>query len=234
LLTAGHQYTVNVRIRDAVGNWSTIRSTPLTVTPANNIFTNGFESGNTSAWSSSSSNNPTRLSVTTGAALFSANGLQVQGNNTNYVQYNFGTTANPAAAATYDARFYFRPNGNTSAGKDIFVAATANTFNTTLFRVRYRLNGTTPQVQIQVGTNGTSSNWVNITGGTTNNVIEVVWQSGSTLTLYVNGVSAPSLTVGTNSVGAVRLGSVTTTGNATPMFFDAFASKRSVSPLIGP
>ena len=35
-------------------------------------------------------------------------------------------------------------------------------------------------------------------------------------------------------MGAVRLGSVTSGSSSTLMYFDAFASKRSVSPLIGP
>jgi len=35
-------------------------------------------------------------------------------------------------------------------------------------------------------------------------------------------------------VGQVRLGSVTNGGNSTLEYFDAFASKRTVSPLIGP
>ena len=35
-------------------------------------------------------------------------------------------------------------------------------------------------------------------------------------------------------MSAVRLGSVTNTGNNVLMYFDAFASKRSVSPLFGP
>jgi hypothetical protein len=165
--------------------------------------------------------------------------MQAQGNNTNYVQYNFGTTANPATA-TYNARFYFRPNGNTSTGQDIFAAATSSGFNTTLFRVRYRLNAGQTQVQIQVGTNTTNTTWTNINSATNN--IEVVWQAAGstgpnpgTLVLYVDGVSAQSLpTVSPNAVGAVRLGSVTSGGSATLMFFDAFASKRSVSPLIGP
>ena len=56
-----------------------------------------------------------------------------------------------------------------------------------MFRVRYRLNGGTPQVQIQVGTSTANAAWTNILGGASNNVIEVVWQSGGTLTLYVNG-----------------------------------------------
>jgi hypothetical protein len=62
----------------------------------------------------------------------------------------------------------------------------------------------------------------------------VVWQTGSTLQLYVNGTLSQTLTASAGSVGAVRLGSVTATGNATLMYFDAFAAKRSVSPLVGP
>jgi len=236
-------YTVSARIRDAAGNWSTgtngIRSATLTVW-ADAIFSDGFESGNTNAWSSRSTNSTGRLNVMTGAAMVGTYGLQAAGNNTNYVQFNFGTAAVPAAP-TYDARFYFRSNGNNSSGKDIFSAATSSSFGTTLFRVRYRLNGTTPQVQIVLGT-GTSATWTNINAGTDNNVIEVVWQAAGgpgpnpgTLQLIVNGVVAQTLTTtSTGSVGAVRLGSVTSTGNSTAMYFDAFVSKRQTSPLVGP
>jgi len=204
------------------------------------IFSDGFESGNTSAWSSASTGNTTRLNVTAAAALLGNFGLQAQGNNTNYVQENFGTTLNPVTP-TYDAQFVFRPNGNNSAGKDIFAAATATAFGTTVFHVRYRLNAGTPQVQVQVGATANAA-WTNVLGGTANNIIEVVWQAAGsgppnpgTLRLYVNGVLSQSLpTTSTSSIGAVRLGSVTATGNATLMFFDAFASKRSPSPPIGP
>ncbi len=238
-------YTVSARIRDAAGNWSTgssgIRTATLAVSPPDVIFSDGFESGNFSAWSSRSTTNTSRLNVTTTAKLVGAYGLQSQGNNTNYVQYNWGTATNPASA-TYDARMYFRPNGNSSTGKDILSAATSNTFGTTLFRVRYRLSGTTPQVQIQAGTSNTNSTWTNLLGGTSNNFLEVVWQAvGSggpnpgTLRLYVNGVQAQTLTMtSTGAVGAVRMGSVTNTGTNTLMYFDAFTSKRSVSPLAGP
>ncbi|MFN8486058.1 MAG: multicopper oxidase domain-containing protein [Caldilineaceae bacterium] len=227
-------YTISARIRDAAGNWSTIGSATLTVAP-DAIFANGFETGNSPwGWSSASTNNSTRLNVITSPALVGTRSLQAQGNNTNYVQFNFGTTTNPATA-TFDARFYFRPNANNSTGKDIFSAATSNTFGTTLFRVRYRLNGTTPQVQIQIGTGNTNATWTNILGGTSNNYIEIVWQSGSSLQLYVNGTLAQTLTTAnTGSVGAVRLGSVTNTGANTLMYFDAFSAKRSVSPLLGP
>ena len=242
-LTTG-SHTVGARVRDAAGNWSTATHSATVSVVAVSIFSNGFDFGGASwGWTSRSTNTTSRLNATAAAALVGARGLQAQGNNTNYVQYNFGTAANPASP-TYDARFYFRPNGNNSTGKDILVAASNTSFSAanTLFRVRYRLNGATPQVQIQVGTANTNATWTNILGGTSSNVIEVVWQAAGsvgpnpgTLTLTVNGVLAQTLTTtSTSSVGAVRLGSVTNTGNATLMYFDAFASKRSVSPLFGP
>jgi hypothetical protein len=56
-----------------------------------------------------------------------------------------------------------------------------------------------------------------------------------TLRLYVNGTLAQTLTTtSTGSVGAFRMGSVTSTGNNTALYFDAFAAKRTVATLIGP
>ena len=100
--------------------------------------------------------------------------------------------------------------------------------------MRYRLSGATPQVQIQVGTANTNTTWTNITGGTATNVIEVLWQSGATLQLHLNGTLSQTLTANTGSVAAVRMGSVTNGGNVGLDYFDAFASKRTASPLIGP
>ena len=232
-LTPG-TYTVRVRIRDAAGNWSVapssgVRTATLTVTAPipDAIFADGFETGTFSAWSSTSTANTTRLSVTAPAALAGSFGMQAQGNNTNYVQESF-----TPSSATYDARFSFQPNGNTSTGKDILSAATTGGFGTQLFRVRYRLNAGQGQVQIQVGATANAT-WTNIASATAS-AIEVVWQSGTSLQLYVNGTLSQTLVAGTGSVGAVRVGSVTATGNATAMYFDAFASKRSVSPLFGP
>jgi hypothetical protein len=227
-------YTVRARVRDLAGNWSTTYSSvSLTIVP-NTIFDNGFENGNRPwGWSAASTNTSSRLNVTTSPALVGSRSLQAQGNNTNYVQYNFGTAGNPVTT-TFDARFYFRPNGNSSTGNDIFSAATGSGFGTTVFRVRYRLNGSTPEVQIQVGTGNANSTWTAINGGTSNNIIEVTWQANGNLQLYVNGALAQTLTANANSIGAFRLGSVANTGNSTLMYFDAFSSKRLVSPLIGP
>ena len=231
-LAAG-TYTVRVRIRDAAGNWSTgangVRTATLTVT-ADQIFADGFEAGNTNAWSSRSTNTTSRLNVTAGAAVVGTRGLQAQGNNTNYVQRNFGFTT-----PTLDARFYFNPNGNTSAGQDILQAATSNTFGTVAFHVRYRLNAGTPQVQLQVGTAANAA-WVNLGSGT--KYLEVTWTASGNVVLYISGVSSQTLTASASSVAAVRMGSVTSggnaVGNATLEYFDAFSAKHSTSPLIGP
>jgi FtsP/CotA-like multicopper oxidase with cupredoxin domain len=223
-------YTVSTRIRDAAGNWSTgTNSAVLTVLP-DAIFSNGFETGTRPwGWTNASTTNTGRLNVGT-PALAGTRSLVAQGNNTNYVQFNFGTAANPTTT-TFDARFYFNPNNNASTGQDIFTGGTVN-FGATLFHVRYRRSGAQPQVQIQVGATGNAA-WVNINNNASN-TIEVVWQSGVSLQLYVNGVLSQTLTAGTGSVAAVRLGSVTSGGSNTLEYFDAFVSKRTISPLIGP
>ena len=234
LSTGNH--TIGTRIRDAAGNWSTTTASASVSVVADAIFANGFEGGttfNSWGWSSDTTNNTTRLNATTGAAYEGVRKLQAQGNNTNYVQQNFGSNAQPATA-TYDARFYFNPNGNTGTNQDIFVART--TGGTTVFRVRYRWNGGAPQVQIQVGTGTGNAAWTSISNAAFNR-IELVWQAGGTLQLFVGtnvGTADQSLAATANLVGQVRLGSVISGGSSTLEYFDAFASKRSVTTLFGP
>lgn len=233
-------HIVGVRIRDAAGNWSTVTNVNLNVL-ANSIFTNGFETGPAPwGWTSRSTNTANRLNAVAAAAIEGLVGLQARGDNTNYVQQNFGAVT---AAATYDARFFLRTNNTTSNGKDIFVGSTTTGYgNQTRFRVRYRnTTGTTPQVQIQVGTGNANANWVNLLGGAASNTIEVVYQSTGagapnpgTVQLFVNGVSVQSLAHTSNQpIASVRLGSVTAAGGTTYLHFDGFVSKRSTTPLIG-
>jgi hypothetical protein len=90
------------------------------------------------------------------------------------------------------------------------------------------------QVQIALGASGSSSSWTNI-NSTTSNYIEVVWQSAVSLQMYVNGVLSQTITTSNSgSVAAIRMGSVTSTGASSTMYFDGFTSKRSLSPLFGP
>jgi len=232
-LAAG-TYTVRVRIRDVAGNWSAgtngVRTATLTVIPEA-IFSDGFESAPfPTGWSARSTTNTTRLSRSTGAALVDSFGMQAQGNNANYVQYFFGTVANPSTA-NFDARFYFNPNGNTGTGQDIFVARAMGGGSPIVFRVRYRMDAGQSQVQIQVGTGNTNTLWTNIANNASSR-IEVVWQSGSTLQLFVGGslVADQSLAATANSVRMFHLGSVTSGGSSTLEYFDAFSAKRSITP----
>ncbi|MCX6043677.1 MAG: multicopper oxidase domain-containing protein [Chloroflexi bacterium] len=231
-LTAG-SHNLRVRVRDVAGNFSAVRTVAFTVStpPPDAIFSDGFESPTTlpGNWTSRSTGTTSRLNNTTTAALVGARGLQAQGDNTNYVQFDFGTTANPATA-TYDARFYFNPHANTGANQDILVART--TGGATVFRVRYRWNGGAPQVQIQVGPANTNALWTNITNNASNR-IEVVWQSGVSLQLFVGAStsSAQSLTATVNLVGSVRMGSVAGSTSNILEYFDAFSSKRSTTPF---
>jgi hypothetical protein len=226
-------HTLNVRIIDLAGNWSTTKTVTLNVM-LDAIFADGFEAPTTlpGNWSSRSTANTGRLNNTTAASLVlpGTRGLQAQGNNTNYLQYNFGTAANPATA-TLDARFYFNPNDNASTGQVIFDTSSASPFGSSLFSVRYRRSGAQPQVQIQVGATA-NPNWVNINNNVSN-LIEVVYQSAGLPQLYVNGLLAQTaLTAPTGSVRAFRLGSVTSGGSSTLMYFDQFAAKRSVAVLL--
>ena len=94
------------------------------------------------------------------------------------------------------------------------------------------MNAGQSQVQIQVGATANAT-WANLTNAA-NNRIEVVWQSGATLQLYVNGTLGQTLAAPASaSIGAFRLGSVTSGGSSTLEYFDGFTAKRTVSPLIG-
>ncbi|MFN8630973.1 MAG: hypothetical protein U0838_11850 [Chloroflexota bacterium] len=237
-LTTG-AHAVGVRIRDAAGNWSLVRSGSVTTTVVN-IFSSTFDNGNRPwGWTSASTNTTSRLNVSNPGLTGNGRKLQAQANNTNYVQFNYGTAANPAWA-TLDARFQFNPNGVASAGQTIFSSATNSGFGTVLGQVRYRRSGTQAQVQLQIGATA-NANWVNVNAGV--NSIEVVWQAvGSagtapgTFSLYLNGSATAAQTLTTAStatVGAFRLGSVTAGTSSSNLYFDTFAAKRSVTTLYG-
>jgi hypothetical protein len=78
------------------------------------IFADGFESGNLSAWSSSTTDSGD-LSVRGVAALVGSNGPQAvtDDNNSIYV-----TDERPNAEPRYRARFYFDPNSISMASGD--------------------------------------------------------------------------------------------------------------------
>ena len=120
--TAGRsdgEHLLWLRARDGAGNWGTTTPLGLAITPADGIFADGFESGTTGAWTSTSGGS--RVAVTPVAAAAGQLGLAVTvvGMAGGYVRD--GTPANLTA---YRARFTFAPNGTTTPGggvQDVFV-----------------------------------------------------------------------------------------------------------------
>ncbi len=225
-LTAGN-HTLSIRAKDAAGNWGP--TTPVSVTVPARIFANGFETGNFNNWSATTGTN---ISVTGPSALVGTQGMQVAitGNTPGYVTDN-----TPANEATYNARFYFNPNGtstNASGIADIFQAL--NTGGTTpIIRVQYQRLGTTYQVRAVVSRNGgnSSTSWYPITNAS--HAIEIGWRSGAStsFSLYIDGTLKQTLT-GLNTsaykVDVARLGAISglASGMSGTMYFDGFISTK--------
>ncbi len=77
--------------------------------PPDLIFADGFESGNLSAWTSSTTDNG-NLSVSAAAALVGSQGMQALINDNNAISV---TDDSPSTEPRYRARFYFDPNSIT-------------------------------------------------------------------------------------------------------------------------
>ena len=84
----------------------TVTPTPTATSSGTLIFADGFESGDFSAWDSSTTDGGD-LSVTTGAAMVGTYGMQaeIDDNNAIYV-----TDDSPNGETEYVVRFYFDPN----------------------------------------------------------------------------------------------------------------------------
>lgn len=207
------------------------------------IFTDGFESGNLSAWTASSTNG-INLSVSPSAALVGSYGLQAIFNNTTamYVRDD-----SPNAEPRYRARFYFDPNSIAMASGDymyILQGYAASSTNSVL-RIEFKSNSGAYQVRARALDN--SAVWQNtpyVTITDALHVLEVDWAAATSagandghLTFWVDGVQQGSLTGLANDtyrMESVRLGvpylSITSTVGT--LFFDAFESRRQ--SYIGP
>ncbi len=240
-LTSG-AHTLSVRVRDAAGNWSNLRTVTLTI---DRLFASAFNGSNTQPFDWSSANGTARLAVVAAANMDgNGNGLQVtlSGTGTGYVVGNLPPAApNNANVTSYHARFYVNPNGaNINPANlaipptpTIFAAMSGGNRSTTVFQVQMRR---TSAGQYQVCATNTSAcpstRWVNISG-TTTNAIEVI-RSGTALTLYVGGtLQTGSVTVANTNLTAARLGfsAGLATGMSGTVYFDAFVSTRNL--LIG-
>ncbi len=221
-------------------NTPTPTSTPST---PDLIFADGFESGNLSAWSSSSTDFGD-LSASPSATIMGTQGMQAVINDNNTL---FVTDDRPAAESRYRARFYFDPNSISMASGDvhnILLGYSGGTSFTGVVKVVFRFSNGAYQLRGALLTN--SSAWVNSNFFTISDgphSVELDWQasapgaSSGSLTMWIDGNQVASLAGVANDawrVDRVRLGAVSAvdTGTRGTYYFDAFESRRQT--YIGP
>jgi hypothetical protein len=217
---------------------ATATSTPL----PDLIFADGFESGNLSAWLSSSTDNG-NLSASTAAALIGSNGLQALINDNNAI---YVTDDSPNAEPRYRARFYFDPNSiamkNSNAHYIFYGYSGASPV---VLRVEFRISSGSYQLRARLlddSTTWTSSSWFTISDAP--HAVELDWQASTavganngSLSFWLDGVQKASLTGidnDTRRIDRVELGAVAgiDSGTRGTYYFDAFESRRQ--SYIGP
>jgi hypothetical protein len=171
------------------------------------LFTNGFESGTTSGWTSAATNGG-RLSVSPEAALRGAYGLRAQISNTSAM---YVADATPVAATSYHVRFRFDPNTVTiTVGKqhDLARALTGSGAAAATVQLRRAATGYQVRVGWLTASGGSASGaWVALTDAP--HTIEVAWSAATTasakngtVVLYLDGVQVSTTTAASN--GTVR------------------------------
>ena len=207
------------------------------------IFADGFESGNLSAWTSSTIDLGD-LNVSPSAALIGTQGLQavIDDNNNIYV-----TDDSPNAEPRYRARFYFDPNSITMASGDAhFIFKGFMGTSTQAFQVEFRQSAGTYQLRSKVllddGTTFVNSSFFTISDAP--HSVEVDWRAASApgandggLTLWIDGNQQADLSGVDNDtwrIDQARLGAVAGVDTDTrgTYYFDAFESHRQT--YIGP
>jgi hypothetical protein len=205
------------------------------------IFADGFESGNLSAWSSSTTNGGA-LSASTSAALAGTYGLQaaINSNTSIYV-----TDDLPNAEPRYRTRFYFDPNSIVmAAGNAHYLFYGYSGTATVVLRVELRYSGgyQVRAALLNNGTTWTTSAWFNLSDAP--HFLELDWRASTAagannggLTLWIDGTQSANLTGVANDtrrIDRVRLGPVAgiDTGTRGTEYFDAFESRRQT--YIGP
>jgi Bacterial Ig-like domain/Bacterial Ig domain/Calcineurin-like phosphoesterase len=199
-LTLGSTHTYQVKARDAAGNTS-VFSDPAPVTLPSVLFSDGFESGNLSAWTS-----VTNLAVTSQehySGAYAARGTST-GTTANFANKDLGPTQSNIYFAT---TFKVLSLGATSAY---------------LQRFRTSTNGAIAGIFIS-GTTGKLGYRNDVTASSTTNgpiVTPNVWHhlqthvqingASSLVEVWLDGVQAATLTktdsLGTNPIGRIQLG----------------------------
>jgi len=230
------QYRMWVHGKDAAGNWGDL--VPVSFTVKRGLFSDGFESGNTTLWSGGTAGAAGAVTVvgTTPAATPIAGQYSML---TNGAAPANVADLTPAAETGYHARFAIKPALSTSnAPIGIFTGLSGALPGAPVFQVQLRRGGTAsavPQVRMTIwraiGTATTA--WVNLPAGSSS--IQVDWTCSTTasVTLTVNG--AVSTLTGQNTsplrIDTVRLGLLQPPGASTVVsgtaLFDSFRSSRT-------
>jgi uncharacterized protein YjiK len=206
------------------------------------IFADNFESGNLSAWSSSTTDGGD-LTVNTAAALVGGSGLQAVIDDNVSI---FVTDDTPNAEPRYRARFYFDPNSIPMAnGNAHFLFEGFVGTSTKVLQVEFRRSSGNYQLRARLlndSTTWTNTNWFTITDGS--HFVEVDWRAATaaganngSLTLWLDGIQKANLTGVNNDtrrIDRIRLGAVAgiDTGTRGTYYFDTFESRRQT--YIGP
>jgi hypothetical protein len=206
------------------------------------IFSDGFESGDLSAWSSSVTDG-SDLAVNSLAALTDGYGLQALINDNNAI---YVTDETPNAEPRYRARFYFDPNSISMADRESFYLLNAQSgTSTAVLRIEIRIFKGNYQIRIAVRNDGngwSSSNWTNVSDAP--HAIELDWRAATTslssdgsLTFWIDGIQTAALTAidnDTRRIDRILLGAVdgVATGTRGTVYFDSFESRRG--SYIGP
>lgn len=205
------------------------------------IFSDGFEAGNFSAWTTYVHDGGD-LSVSANGAMKGARAMRalIDDNTSIYV-----IDDRPAAEARYRARFYFHPNSIRMANGDSFTIHNASDAGAkTLYKVDLRLDASIYQLRAGVNSSSgvwTYSDWYNI--GNKPHTIEVEWRAGDAgqsngiLALWIDQALLGNLTGIANSgqrIERVRLGAAygVDSGTRGVLYFDDFVSRRN--SYIGP
>jgi len=214
--------------------------TPAPPTPTSSagaLFSDGFESGNISAWSSAITDSGD-LSVQPAAALDGSFGMQALVNNTSPIYVRDDT---PAAENHYRASFLFDPNSISMANGNhhiIFMAySPANSF---VLRIEFQFLGGQYQARASALNDNnawSATPWANLSDAP--HLLELDWQASNApganngslgfwldnaLIGQLNGIDNDTLRIEHARLGAVSGIDVQTLG---VYYFDAFASYNS-------
>jgi hypothetical protein len=224
-------HTLSIRAVDAAGNWGNPVTVTVTVTALSNmLLADGFESGNTNAWSGQVG----PVTVNPGSALTGALGMQATAAGATPT-YLVDTT--PTNETAYHLQFQFRPDTLATGTGTVNLATGLSSSGQNLFVVQYRKSTGAAQVRLGVRrSTGVIAYTAYITlVGTAAQTLRVDWAAGTSTTHKLTAGAVSQQLTGVNT-GAVRLetlwlglfgGGTGTTGAAS---FDAVLATRFTLP----